>query len=411
MKTVDYLIIGGGVAGITAAETLRENDPQASIHIVTAEHHQFYSRMMLSKPNFYLEKTPTDAVYLKPASWYTEHHIDTTIGHEAMGLDAQQKIITLDDGEQLKYGKVLLALGTAVRKWGIPGADKQGVMYLRTLDDAQKVIQSVKTAKHAVIVGGGFIAFEMCNLFQIAKIETTLLLRESYFWEPLLDPGSAGIIEGALVQHGVNIVHKTTADEVVGDDHVGAIVLSSGSQLATDMVIVGIGTECPMEWLKKAGVATHNGILANEYLETNIPGVYVAGDAAEYKDLILDENIQFGNWMNAHMHGKAAALNMLGQKHPFHDVSYYTAQAMGLSIAFVGDVRLVEGRTVITRGSATENALTRIILRDGQVEGATMVNRPQDLAPLKQIIEQDMPVEQYLKQLGDPSFDLQSLLK
>jgi len=409
MHNVDYLIIGGGIAGTTAAEKIREQDSASTIHIVTAEHHQFYSRMMLSKPSFYLEKTPTEAVYVRPPEWFTEHHIDTTIGHGAASLDIVQKVVTLENGEQLQYKKLLLALGTGVRKWAVPGADKQNVLHLRTLDDAEQVTKAIKTTKHATIIGGGFIAFEMCNLFHAAGIPTSLILREKYFWEPLLDEISGKIIETALEKNGVRIMHETMVEEVLGDEAVSAVRLNSGQQMDTDLIIVGIGTECPLEWVSKAGVATHCGILADEYLATSAPDVWTAGDVAEYKDLILDENIQFGNWMNAHKQGEAAAINMLGQHQPFHDVSHYTAEAMGVSIAFAGDVRMMEGRKIVERGSP-ELGYTRMILRDGLVEGATMVNRPQDLAPLMKIIEQRKSVETSLKQLSDPMFDLQGLL-
>lgn len=411
MDTVDYLIIGGGIAGTTAAKVLREHDQRASIQIVTAESYPFYSHQLLSKPAFYTGAVPFDAVFLKPRDWFRKHNVGTMYGDEAVALDTKQKLVTLKDGRHTTYRKLLLALGVAACPWKVPGADKDGIWNLRTLDDAKHVIASVKTAKHALVIGGGFIGFEMCNILASTRIKTTLAIREKYFWEPLLDEASGRMIETALKRWGVAIRYGTLVEEVLGNETVEAVRFNTGETLETDLIICGIGTQCAVDWVSRAGIASHRGILTNEYLETSVPGVWAAGDAAEYKDLILDEHIQFGNRDNAEVQGKVAALNMLGQRQPYHHVSHYTARGPGISIAFIGDVRVLEGREVIARGSPAENAYTRIVVlvAKGEVEGATMVNREEDLEPLTKIIEDDVKITPFKKQLGDPSFDLRTI--
>lgn len=410
MKQAKYLIIGAGVAGTHAAETIRKQEPQATIHIVSDEHYRFYSRIMLSKPSFFLEKVPFDTVYLKSEGWAAENHIDYLLGRTVTTLDAKLRVATLDNDEQIIYEKLLLAIGCDVIRWDLPGADKPGVHYLRTLDDAKGIIADVKTSKRAVVIGGGFIGFEMCDMLKLAGLETTLIIREKYFWEPLLDEASGRMIERALKDGGVNIVYSTMVEEVTGRDRVDGVKVNDGTTLAADMIIVGIGTRSKLDWIAQAGIACNRGIMADEFLETNVPGVYAAGDCAEYGDKILNEKIQFGNWANAQMQGRTAAMNMMGGRVPFRHVSFYSAQGLKTAIVFAGDVRMLPGRTVIERGSPAINSYARIIIQDGEVEGATMINRTMDLMPLTKIIEQDVKVDACRAQLADPYFDLKTLI-
>ncbi len=411
MTHVRYLIIGGGVAGVTAAETIRARDKTSSVHIVSDEPYRFYSRVMLSKPAFFLEKIPFNNVFMKSDTWAKDNSIGYSLGTSAVALDTKKKIVTLSDKQRIGYDKLLLAVGADVRPWDVPGADKKGVMHLLTLDDAKRVIAAVKTGKRAVVIGGGFIGFEMCDMLKLAGLDTNLVIREKYFWEPLLDEASGRMIEAALKKGGVRIVYETLVKEVQGNGRVEKVKLNNDTTLPTDMVILGIGTTCPLEWVARAGIACNRGIVANEYLETSAPDVWTAGDTAEYKDLVLNENIQLGNWANAHSQGMVAAMNMLGERKPFRQASFYTAQGFGISIAFVGDIRVMEGREVITRGSPESNSYARIIVMNDEVEGATMINRGQDLVPLKAIIEADLKVAPHRKELVDATFDLRNLVK
>lgn len=407
---VDYLIIGGGVAGTTAADTIRAADKQASVHIISDEAYRFYSRIMLSKPNFFLGKVPFDTVYLKSETWAKDNNIDFTLNQSATAIDTKNKVVSVTNGEKIGYNKLLLALGCNVNRWTIPGAEKNGVHYLRTLDDAKGIIADVKQAKRAVVIGGGFIGFEMCDMLKLAGLETTLIIREKYFWEPLLDEPSGRMIEAALKNGGVKIIYETQVEEVLGEGRITGVKLNSGETLPADMIIVGIGTKTTTDWVVKSGIACNRGILANEFLQTSDPNIYAAGDAAEYGDTILNEHIQFGNWANAQAQGKTAALNMMGGHVPFHHVSFYSAQGLGLAIVFVGDVRVNNNRTFIQRGSPEAKGYTRIIIENGEVEGATMINRTMDLMPLTKIIEQDTKIEPYRQQLADPTFDLKTLI-
>lgn len=417
----DYLIIGGGVAGTTAAETIRSRDKAGSIAVVSSEPYRLYSRIVLSKPNFFLEKIPFDQIWLKTEAWYGDNHIELLAGRRAAALNLNQKAVTLDDGTVIRYEKLLLALGAEARRCDVSGSDKRGVLYLRTLDDAKAIMAQIKIAKRtaasagraprAVAIGSGFISFETCDMMRLAGLEVGLVLRESHYWEPILDQPSGQMIEAALEQGGVKLFRNTEVSAVNGDDAVTGVTLQDGTEIPCELVIVGIGVVCPFAWLQVGGVAVSRGILANEYLETNVPDVWVAGDAAEFTDKIVGDRVQLGNWVNAQMQGRLAGLNMLGDRAPFQMVSFYTTQGFGITIAFTGDVRLLEGRRVIVRGSPELGWYVRLIVKDGEVVGATLINRTPEIGVISKTIEQNVNIAGKEAQLEDPAFDLKELLR
>lgn len=423
MEKARYLIIGSGISGTTAAETIHRSDPAGSIAIVSDEPYRLYSRIMLSKPNFFLEKIPFDQIWLKKESWYAQNNVQLVLRKSAVHLNPQAKTVTLNTGEELGYEKLLLAVGGCARRWGLPGAEKRGIFYLRTLDDAKAIMAAVKLAKagratsgRALAVGGGFVGFEMCDMLRLAGVDTALALRESYYWEPLLDEPSGRMIEDALEKGGVKILRQTEVKEVQGREAVEAVLFNDGTKFSCGMIIVGIGVVCPFGWLEGTGIAINRGIVTDEYLQTNLPDVWAAGDAAEFNDLILGEQIQLGNWVNAQMQGKTAGVNMAAsfgaeaaKKEPFRLVSFYTTQGFGITIAFVGDIRSGQDRTIIPRGSPERGSYGRVLVKDGEIIGATLINRTAELAAISKLIRHNVVVSGKERELSDAEFDLKKL--
>ncbi len=433
MEKFRYLIVGGGVAGVTAAETIRENDPEGTIAVVSDEVHPLYSRVMLSKPNFFLGQIPFDQIWLKGQKWYDEKKITFLGGKIATSLDTKTKTLTLTDATKLKYDKLLLALGVQARRATMPGAGKKGVHYLRTLEDGKAIMEGIKTAKakangspKGITVGGGFISFEMANLLKLAGIDTTLLLRERYFWEPILDEQSGLMIEQAIEKAGIKILKQTEITKIIGNENVEGVIIKTPpstplgtSELACQLIMFGIGAINNIGIAKESGVATNRGILANEYLETSAPDIWTAGDIAEYKDLILDKTIQLGSWVNAHKQGQVAGLNMIGKKTPFKFVSFYTTQGFGMNIAFVGDPSPSNVQhpmlNKIIRASVENNSRIQLLidtLDSGRKElvGATLINKPAEMSLIAKLIETNVDVSTRLTELANPNFELKTLL-
>ncbi len=425
MENYKYLIIGGGAAGTSAAETIRQKDPVGEIAIISDEDHPLYSRVMLSKPNFFLGKIPFNQIWMKGKDWYDTNKIIFIGGRTVTALDTEKKIVTLDDSKQISYEKLLISTGVRTRPWNIPGSDKKGIYSLRTLEDGKAIMEAIKTAKKAVTIGGGFIGFEMADLMKLAGLETTMLLREDYFWQPTLDDKSGKMIEDALSKSGIKIMKNAEVTEVVGGENVEGVMLKDGTKIDCDMIITGIGVVPPnLDWLNVSRAPLGNseppkgtfdtskaGIIANEYLETNIKDVWTAGDIAEYKDLLLEENIQLGNWVNAREQGRIAGLGMVGERTPFKFVSFYTTQGVGISIAFVGDSRPLPDRQIILRGSPETGSYERILVdTKGELVGATMINRTGEMSTISKLIENNVDITTHTTELSDPNFDLKQLL-
>lgn len=410
METYQYLIIGGGIGGTTAAETVRSKEPNATIAIVTDEPHRLYSKVMLSKPSFFLGQTPFDSVWLRKEESYKEKNIVRLFGRKAVKLDPAAKTVTLDDGSTVGYGKLLLSFGTYARPWPVPGADLQGIHYVRTVEDGKAIIEAVKTAKKGVVIGSGFIGFEMCEMLKLAGLEVTSLIREKYFWEPFFDETSGKMIETVLEKGGVRLIRNTLAHHVVGSDRVEGIALPDGTILPCDLVIAAIGAYPPTDWLKGSGLEMNRGIVANEFLETNLPDVWTAGDCAEFNDLVLGERTCVGTWVNAQMQGRQAALNMTGSRQAYRMVSFYTAKGFEMNVGSVGNPWPVPGRDYVSRGVPEEGWNERFVFKGPKLMGATIVGRTQDVGVITQLINKGVDLSARKAELADPKADLKTLL-
>ncbi|MDO8557576.1 MAG: FAD-dependent oxidoreductase [bacterium] len=409
MQNFKYVIVGGGVAGTTAAETLRSLDPQASIALVGDEPYIFYSRIALSKENYMLKKLTEDSVWLKKESFYTDKNIAYSKGVTALGLDAVKKEVSLSNGEALQYEKLLLALGGTPRKWTIPGSDKKGIYYLRTLDDARGIMAEFETLKEGLLIGGGFITFELCDIMIKRNMKPTVMLREPYYWQILLDEPSGRLIEDVLKKSGVEILYEEEVTEVLGGERVESVKTNKGRELKTGFISVGIGVVDRLAPFKASGLKGERAIETNEYMETSLPDVWAAGDCAAYFDVILGERVQLGNWANAMMHGRCAAMNMTGKKTVFKTLSAYTTQGLGLSICFVGNVRVTPDKEVIERGSRASGKISRFIIKNNRIVGATQFNMTPELPWVSKFITDQRDISSLREKLADPSVDLRSL--
>ncbi len=404
-----YLVIGGGVAGTTAIETLRKNDTEGSIALVSDEAYPFYSRVLLSKPGFMRGEQTEESVWLKKLEWYTENKITFFQGVSAVDLNGGEKKVILSNGEVVQYEKLLLATGAHAKKWPVSGADKKGVVYLRTLDDAKQIREMIHSVKHAVIIGSGLVSFEVADVLVSLNIPTTLVMREKYFSFPILSEKEGKVVEKILTEKGVKILRETETQEVLGGEKVEGVILKDGTRIECDIVFSMIGIVLPNEWLKNSGITLGRGVIANEFLETSIPDVWSAGDGTEFRDVVLGETELYGNWMNSRAQGEISALNMLGKKTVFQLVSFQTSHGFGTVLGFVGDIRMLPGRREIFRGSEETNSLTRIILRENTIIGGTVINRMGEMGLITKLIQNKTNVFGKDAELADQNFDLKIL--
>ena len=407
MDTCTYLIIGGGIAGTTAAETIRMKDKEAKICIVSDEPYRLYSRIMLSKPNFFLEKIPFEQIWLRDEKSYKKNNITFIGGKKATNLDHENKKITLDDNTEIQYEKLLLAIGVNARAITVPGSEKEGMFCLRNLDQGKGIINAVKTTKDAVTVGGGFISFEMANLFHMAGATTSIIIRESRFWENILDENASTIVENAIEKNGVQLIKNAEIEKVSGDENITSITLKNGTEIPTDIVVCGIGTTCETEWLKD--IEIDRAIRTDEFMQTNIKDIWAAGDAIQYQDPILEEVVQLGNWVNAQAQGRIAGLNMAGEETAFDTVSFYTTHGFDTSVTFVGNVRPQKKSETIIRKGTKENEYSQFITVNNRIVGAVLVNETKIMQPIVKLIKNKTDISEIKEKLTNSSIDIKTL--
>ncbi len=376
MTAADYLIIGGGVAGTTAAETIRASDQQGSIAIVDAESYRLYSRVLL--PHYVKGLLPFERLFLRSRKWYQENQITLKTNTTMVSVDPIAQTVDLSSGETVRYDKLLLATGGTPMPWGVPGGKSVGVTSFWTLADAERLRQCLSHSKVGVIVGGGFIMTDLVSLFRHYQLTTHVLIRGPHVFRGVLDETSAGLVEQAMERNGVAIHRDTVVAEVAGAPHVTGVITSSGNTLACDIVALGIGLQYDFSALANSGLTTERGIQTNEYLETTVPNIYAAGDVAEFFDVNQGIHRRVGNWTNSQEQGKVAGLNMTGDdRFPFTRVTGYSVSLFGMQLSFIGDFELREGMEVVTRGDPQLGKLARLLLCRKRLIGATLINSGQ----------------------------------
>lgn len=387
-----YAIVGGGIAGTTAAEELRKLDPSAEITLISQEQHPLYSRVLL--PHYLKGKIPRERVFLKKETWYEEQQIEWLRGISVVVLDAKNKFVGLSDGRELPYDKLLIATGGDLRT--LP-SDVRGVSYLRTLDDADHLNQLLSECAPGTsggIYGGGFIACEYLNLFAHCGIKTSIAFRGAHFWSGILEPDVGAFINEHIASKDVEVLSHAAFMETRGDKELTGFVTSKGER-ACSLLGVGIGIELEDAWMRQAGVKTGSGILCDEFLQTNAPDVFSAGDVAHFFDVNVGRHVAVGNWMNAQMQGRAVAKNMVGDKKPFSLVSSYATNALGLEIIFVGDVSREDADEVRVIGSKEEGGIGQLFARNGQLIGAVLLNRNTDRPTVTKMIQEKQSISDF----------------
>src|SRR3989344_7389737 len=385
MKSSDFLIIGGSAAGTTAAETIRNNLPNSSITIVTDENHEQYSRVLL--PHYIRGKVSREQVFLKKPSWYSEKNIELIRGIKAVSLEPASHKVKVSSGEDYHYKKLLIAIGGEVIKLNVPGADLTNILYLRTIEDADMVIEASKKSKKGLVIGGGFVSLDFAAGFRVNGVqEVTILTRDPYFWSGHLDPESGRIMKNLLSANRVEIMtgeevdfFEPTSLKLRGSRGlVGGVVTKSKKKLESDIVGVGIGIKSDLEWLTRAGIKTDRAIVTNEYLETNLVDVYAAGDCAQFHDVFFERQHIMGNWANATSQGNAVGRTMSGARTVFETVSSYSDTFFDNSYSFIGVTDEKFADDVVSRGSVEAGKMTRIFVKKmnglTRIVGATVIN-------------------------------------
>jgi NADPH-dependent 2,4-dienoyl-CoA reductase/sulfur reductase-like enzyme/nitrite reductase/ring-hydroxylating ferredoxin subunit len=324
------VIVGGGAAGNAAAEMLRREGYAGPVTMISADKFLPYDRPNISKD--YLAGTaPEEWIPLRPTDFYREQKIETLTNTSVTEIDAKSKHVTLSTGQSLGYGALLLATGAEPVRLNIPGGDLPNVCYLRTLADSRHIIEKAKHAKRAVLIGASFIGLEVAASLRERKLEVAIVGKGSLPLEKVLGRELGNLIRQTHEAHGVRF-HLGRTSAAIQERHVQ---LDDGTILDCDLVVVGIGVRPNTVLAEKAGIATDHGVLVNEFLETNIPGIFAAGDIACWPDPRAGR-IRVEHWVVAERQGQTAVRNILGARERFVTSPFFWSNHFDLHIHYVG---------------------------------------------------------------------------
>jgi NADPH-dependent 2,4-dienoyl-CoA reductase/sulfur reductase-like enzyme/nitrite reductase/ring-hydroxylating ferredoxin subunit len=330
LSPTSVVIVGAGAAGSAAAEMLRREGYYDPVTLIGADEFLPYDRPNLSKD--YLAGTaPEEWIPLRSADFYRDQEIDTLTSTSVEAIDAKNKWVTLSDGRSLGYGALLLATGAEPIRLAIPGDDLPHACYLRTLADSGRIIEKAKEAKHAVVIGASFIGLEVAASLRERKVEVAVVGKHQQPLGKILGCELGKLIRETHEAHGVRFyLGRTPA--AIQDRHVR---LDDGTILDCDLVVVGIGVRPNTELAEKAGIATDDGVLVNEYLETNVPWIFAAGDIVRWPDPRAGR-IRVEHWVVAQRQGQTAARNILGARERFEAPPFFWSNHFDLHIRYVG---------------------------------------------------------------------------
>ena len=408
----NYLILGGGIAGITGAETIRANDPAGTIGVISYEKHLLYSRVLL--PNFVKGKVRREQVFLRTLTDFDKNNIDLVFGKEAVFLDPAKKEVQLKSGEIYSFDKLLIASGGTPKPMGVPGEGLAGVFRLQTMDDAERLLENLKSTKSAVVIGGGFIALEFLDILHVHKVPTTLLCRDTHFFDGSLDEAGGELMTRNFLKAGITPIFGDEVDAFGGDGELAGLRTAKGQVVKADLAGLGVGLRRNDDFLLGTGVSDGpgQGAKTNEFLETAVPGVFAAGDIAKYLDALSGEYHQHGNWTNAFLQGRVAGQNMASSSPvPFVGVPFYSITNLGFHITFLGETDEEEDVTTVSRVDPRGNRYERFFLKNDNLFGAVLVNMFSDKPALTELIEKKVPIGKRRGDLIDMAFDIKALLK
>ncbi|HEY6979911.1 FAD-dependent oxidoreductase [Reyranella sp.] len=335
------VIVGGGAAGFAAAEMLRREQYQGSIVMLSNDDAAPVDRPNLSK-DYLAGSAPEEWLPLRPDDFYAEKGIDLRLRTSVANIDPGARQVRLSDGGSVSYDRLLLATGAEPVRLTIPGADGPAVHILRSVSDSRAIIEQAKVARRAVVIGASFIGLEVAASLRARKIEVHVVAPEKRPMERILGPGMGDFVRALHEEHGV-VFHLDNAPAAID----GKLVrLRSGSALEADFVVMGVGVRPRIELAEKAGLAVDRGIVANAFLETSAPGIYVAGDIARWPDPHSGQPIRVEHWVVAERQGQAAALNMLGHREAFTAVPFFWSQHYDIPINYVGHAERWDELTV-----------------------------------------------------------------
>jgi 3-phenylpropionate/trans-cinnamate dioxygenase ferredoxin reductase component len=403
-----YVIVGASLAGAKAAEMLRAEEFAGPVVLLGAEPELPYERPPLSKD--YLQgKSPREKIYVHPEQWYREHNVELRLGVAVTELDRTAHQVTLADGTVQSYGKLLLATGSAPRRLTVPGADLDGVVYLRTAGDSDRIKAALESVSKVAVIGAGWIGLETAAAARAAGAQVTVLEAAELPLLRVLGPEAAQVFADLHRDHGVDLRLGIGVAEITGTaGRATGVRLTDGAQVDADLVIVGVGITPNTQLAGAAGLQVGDGIVVGADLRTSDPDIFAAGDVASAFHPLLGKHIRVEHWANALHQPQAAARSMLGHQVSYERVPYFYTDQYDLGMEYSGYVEPGGYERVVFRGNpAGREFIAFWIDSGGRVLAGMNVNVWDVTDAIQALVRSGRPADP--DALRDPAVDLTGL--
>jgi len=406
-REVDFLLVGGGMAGASCASELRKKGAEGSILLVGREPEPPYERPPLSKEYLRGDAERAEA-YVNEPSWYEENDVELATGKNVMSIDAEAKTAKLQGGEEVAFGQALLATGANVNILRIEGAENEGIHYLRAYGNADAIREDAKAAGRVVLVGGSYIAAEVAASLTATGTQCTMVAVEEVALSRTFGDDAGGFFQKGLEDHGVTFVGGESVSAFEGDGRVSSVLTESGRSFECDLVVVGAGVKPDVMLAQRAGLTVDNGIICDAKLQTSAPGIYAAGDVCSYDSVVHGRRIRVEHWDVAMQQGMHVAHNMLGADDDYEVVPYFFSDlADWASLEYVGPA--ADWDQEVWRGSREDGEFSVWYLKGGKVAGCLSVGRSEDLAEARRLLADGVDVAGETDRIKDPDADLSAL--
>jgi 3-phenylpropionate/trans-cinnamate dioxygenase ferredoxin reductase subunit len=371
------VVLGAGQAGCQAVSTLREEGYAGRLVLLGSEEHLPYQRPPLSKGHL-TGTTPRETLFLRPEAWFVEQQVELRLSTVVTEVDRAAKVVRLEDGEEIGYDVLVLALGARHRELGLPGTDLEGVLALRTLSEADAVRASLEAATDVVVVGGGFIGMEVAATAAKLGKTTSVLELAPQLMGRVLTAETAAFLVDAHRRRGLTVELATSLRSFVhADGKVTGVVTSDGRTLPADLVVLGIGAVAECDLALKSGLDVDDGVVVDEHLRTSDPAIYAIGDCANGPNPFAQgRSVRLESVQNAVAQAHCAALGILGRPQPYDSVPWFWSDQADLKLQIAG---LTRGHdTVVVTGSLAEERFSTWCFAGDELIGVESVNRLPD---------------------------------
>lgn len=389
------LVVGAGIAGVSAAEAARNESSSAEIILLSKEESLPYYRLNLTR--LMAGEVAEDALAIHPETWYEENRIDLIKGAEVIQVNPGEKTIQLRDGQTLNYDKLILTAGAHPFIPPVPGAQKSGVTTLRTESQTKDILASARICSSAVVIGGGILGLEAAaGLLKAApNLPVTVIEGFDYLMPRQLNRKASARLITHVESLGISLETGTTVKEIEGDEHAGRLVLNNGKTIEADLIIFAAGVRPNSYLARSSGLNVNFGVIVNDYMETSMDGIYAAGDIAEHRGVL------YGLWNAAMYQGAIAGMNAAGKKAGFGGIPRSnTIKVLGVDLFSIGVIEPCDGSCTVFEKDE-DDVYINLIFRDGRLEGAILYGDTSASAVVKKAIEEKRDFSRLLEKAPD----------